>query len=557
MIKMKSEKLALAFSAVLLSGSIAMAQTPEDVIKAKFPETAGELAITPGKTTYNKALKTRYRELYAQMHDGLDEIEKFKLGGADSEVLSVFDLKTLKDMQKAGTIDELEGKLRNEQHKIVELMKEHEKYGADSAFCVRQLSMFSEFIKQNNYKDAYNPWSVLIKEYPMCNANIYQHGRNIIVYQMQQVKTGKEQQPWIDTLMMVYDNRIKYFARTSKLYGEGYVLGRKGVDMAKYRPAMVDSYYEVLNRSVELGKEKTEVAVIQTAMKATVDMYNAEKIDASVVVDKYLLFTDILQKQRADISERIAGGKEKDPAKTEKELETCNTVISGVDQLFSNSSAAQCETLNKAFEPRFKQNPEDIELLRKIVNILDRKGCTDLKLYEDATIKLVGKEPSELACRNLGRMLDKKGRYDEAIDNYKKAIGFATADTMKATYNYYIALALSKQKQFSNARTYCNKALELKSNFGQPYILIATMYAQTASSIGESAFDHQQVYWLVVDKLNRAKAVDPSVTNDVNKLIGSYKAQFPNKEEAFMHSVTSGTTVTIGGWIGESTTARF
>ena len=148
MIKMKSEKLALAFSAVLLSGSMAMAQTPEDVIKAKFPETAGELAITPGKTTYNKALKARYRELYAQLHDGLDEVEKFKLGGADAEILSVFDLKTLKDMQKAGTIDELEGQLRTEQHKISELMRENEKYGADSAFCVRQLSMFSEFMKQ-------------------------------------------------------------------------------------------------------------------------------------------------------------------------------------------------------------------------------------------------------------------------------------------------------------------------------------------------------------------------------------------------------------------------
>ena len=100
MIKMKSEKLALAFSAMLLSGSIAMAQTPEDVIKAKFPETAGELAITPGKTTYNKALKTRYRELYAQMHDGLDEIEKFKLGGADSEVLSVSTLKLLRTCKR-------------------------------------------------------------------------------------------------------------------------------------------------------------------------------------------------------------------------------------------------------------------------------------------------------------------------------------------------------------------------------------------------------------------------------------------------------------------------
>lgn len=555
MIKMKSEKLALAFSAVLLSGSMAMAQTPEDVIKAKFPETAGELAITPGKTTYNKALKTRYRELYAQLHDGIDEVEKFKLGGADAEILSVFDLKTLKDMQKAGTIDELEGQLRNEQHKISDLMRENEKYGADSAFCVRQLSMFSEFMKQKNLKDAYNPWTVLVKDYPMCSQNLYSHGVNIVKAKLQQCKTGSEQQPWIDTLMMVYDNRIKFFAKTSKLYGEAYILGRKGVDMAKYRPAMIDAYYETLNKSVDLGKEATEVAVFQTAMKSVVDMYNAEKIDASVVVDRYLIITDLLQKKRAGIAERIAGGKEKDPAAVQKELDDCNLVITGVDGLFSNSTAAQCETLNKAFEPRFQQNPDDIDLLRKIVNILDKKGCTDLKLYEDATIKLTAKEPSELACRSLGRMLDKKGRYDEAIDNYKKAIEFATADSMKANYNYSIAVDLFKQKQFGAARTYCNKAIDLNGQYGQPYILIATMYAQ--NPVGEDGFEKSKTYWLVLDKLNRAKAVDPSVTSDVNKLIATYKGHCPNKEDAFMHSITAGSSVTIGGWIGETTTARF
>ena len=553
---MKSEKIALAFSALLLSGSMAFGQTPDDVVKAKFPETAGELAITPGTTTYNSALKKRYRELYAQMTDGLDEIEKFKLGGADSEILTIFDLKTLKDMQKAGSIEELEGKIRNERHKIAELMREKEKYGADSAFCVRQLSMFSEFMKQNNLKDAYNSWTVLFKDYPMCSQNLYSHGVNIIKYQMSQAKTRSEQEPWIDTLMMVYDNRIKFFAATSKLYGESYILGRKGVDMAKFRPAIVEPYFNTLNRSIDLGQEKSEVAVIQVAMKATIDMYNAEKIDASVVVDKYLLFTDILQRQRTALTAKIEDPNQaKDLEKNQKELDNCNTVMTGVDQLFSNSTAAQCETLNQAFEPRFKQNPEDVDLIRKIVNILDKKGCTDLKLYEEATIKLTAKEPSELACRSLGRMLDKKGRYDEAIDNYKKAIEFATTDSMKANYNYSIAVDLFKQKSYGSARTYCNKALELKANYGQPYILIAMMYA--ASPVGEDSFEKSQTYWLVIDKLNRAKAVDPSVTADANKLINSYKGQCPNKEEAFMHSVTAGTTVTIGGWIGESTTARF
>lgn len=429
------------------------------------------------------------------------------------------------------------------------------KYGADSARCIRYLALFSEYVKQKALVEAYPSWSILFKEYPECSQNIYSHGVNIVKKQMQLSQTAKEQQLWVDTLMMVYDQRIKYFAQISKLYGEAYILGRKGVDMAKYRPAMVDAYYETLNKSVDLGQEATEVAVFQTAMKSVIDMYNAEKIDASVVVDRYLIITDLLQKKRAGIVERIAGGKEKDPAAVQKELDDCNLVITGVDQLFSNSSAAQCETLNKAFEPCFKQNPEDVDLLRKIVNIFDKKGCTDLKLYEDAIIQLAAKEHSELACRSLGRMLDKKGRYDEAIENYKKAIEFATADFMKANYNYSIAVDLYKQKQYASARTYCNKALEQKSNYGQPYILIAMMYA--ASPVGEDAFERSKTYWLVIDKLNRAKAVDPSVAADANKLINSYKELCPTKEDAFMHSITAGTSVTIGGWIGETTTARF
>ena len=126
---------------------------------------------------------------------------------------------------------------------------------------------------------------------------------------------------------------------------------------------------------------------------------------------------------------------------------------------------------------------------------------------------------------------------------------------MKANYNYSIAVDLYKQKQYGSARSYCLKALEQKSNYGQPYILIAMLYA--ASPVGEDSFQKSQTYWLVIDKLNRAKAVDPSVSADANKLINSYKGQCPNKEEAFMHSITPGTSVTIGGWINETTTARF
>lgn len=44
---------------------------------------------------------------------------------------------------------------------------------------------------------------------------------------------------------------------------------------------------------------------------------------------------------------------------------------------------------------------------------------------------------------------------------------------------------------------------------------------------------------------------------EVNSLVNSYTPHFPSKDEAFFRSVTEGTTVKIGDWINETTTARF
>ena len=74
---------------------------------------------------------------------------------------------------------------------------------------------------------------------------------------------------------------------------------------------------------------------------------------------------------------------------------------------------------------------------------------------------------------------------------------------------------------------------------------------------GEDDFDHASVFWAAVDKFQKAKQVDPAMTEEADKLIGIYSQHFPSKDEAFFRSVTDGATVKIGSWINESTKARF
>jgi len=48
-----------------------------------------------------------------------------------------------------------------------------------------------------------------------------------------------------------------------------------------------------------------------------------------------------------------------------------------------------------------------------------------------------------------------------------------------------------------------------------------------------------------------------NIAEQANKYINAYSGRYPNKEDAFMNSVTPGMTVKIGCWIQGSTSARF
>ena len=111
----------------------------------------------------------------------------------------------------------------------------------------------------------------------------------------------------------------------------------------------------------------------------------------------------------------------------------------------------------------------------------------------------------------------------------------------------------------SRAREYARNSLEFNPNNGSPYLLIGSMYAKTRG-IYDDPILAKSVYWVAVDKFVKAKQVDQSPKNiaDANKLINTYSAYFPSKEDVFFQpELQAGKQFVVGGWIGESTIARF
>ena len=103
-----------------------------------------------------------------------------------------------------------------------------------------------------------------------------------------------------------------------------------------------------------------------------------------------------------------------------------------------------------------------------------------------------------------------------------------------------------------NSRICCQiSTLLCSENYGAPYILIANLYAMSPNWSDESALN-KCTYFAVIDKLQRAKAVDPSVAEEANKLIGTYSGHTPQAKDLFMLGYKQGDRITIGGWIGET-----
>jgi tetratricopeptide (TPR) repeat protein len=148
-----------------------------------------------------------------------------------------------------------------------------------------------------------------------------------------------------------------------------------------------------------------------------------------------------------------------------------------------------------------------------------------------------------------------EGDFGGAVKFFDEAVNLETDNVKKAEKAYAAAAVLASAKKLSQARAYCQKAIGFNENYGAPYILIANLYAMSPNWSDEPALN-KCTYFAVIDKLQRAKQVDPSVAEEANKLIGRYSGHTPQAKDLFMLGYKQGDRITIGGWIGETTTIR-
>ena len=453
------------------------------------------------------------------------------------------------------------------------------KYGADSVNCVAKISIYREYYRQWQAAQ-FNPeavtqemitaWREVFLTCPRSTQNLYVNGEKIIDYLIRTNPQDKD--AYIDTICMLMDSRAQYFPVDPQT-GAGQVaniMGRKGMLIYNYNPSRYEEAYNVLKDAVALDPSQLQGAYLDAYFRATIDMVNNGKEENMTIINVYQELNEVIDASIKVLAEReleLTTGRaaadstgnaeavanfDRQIERNERSLNSQRTVKNNIDNLFQ--PFASCEDLVRVFTAKMAENPNDINLLKRITTVLDKKECTDSQLFLEASRNLYELEPSPEAAYNIGIQEFKNRRFGEAARYFEQATASENNDRVYRAYRN-MAFCYQNTGSFSRARDAARRAAQVDPTSGEPYLIIAQLYAESSRQFS-GEIESKAVFWVAVDKCLRAKQVDPSIADRANSLIGIYSQHFPSRETIFFNDFTEGNSYTVGGWINETTTIR-
>jgi tetratricopeptide (TPR) repeat protein len=334
-------------------------------------------------------------------------------------------------------------------------------------------------------------------------------------------------------------------------------------------------------------------------------------------------FSLLTQYERmAKIYQEIARSKE-DPSEKAAYVDSARIILNEALELFGDDRKTEFDLtfsrgrfyqqnynniddgLQKAYNDYaklFELNPEraislgDGYYLRQALNNIVRKGTKEeaqdfidnvkphadgeaLAFIEEKQQEILGSPEEQIAYftplieknpENLDAWKALEAAYED-LDNREKLNEVKLKiNELEPTYESAMDLAefARSNADYQDAVKYYNQAMERTNDDSEKkdlYLRLADMHINLEElATAKGYVSDKVVYWLVIDYLNKAKQVDPSVANTVNRQMSSFQEVTPNSEDKFFTlNLENGQTISVDGslnscysFINESTTVR-
>jgi len=428
-------------------------------------------------------------------------------------------------------------------------------HGQDSIRTRENISIYVEYYKTNDFKSAYeNGWKAVFNQAPLASVNTYNYGIKILRSLYNDAKAAKDEElmsKYSTELFQVYEQRLRYLDQLNEFaqnkVTDYEVLGQYGHDYMSYNPRVqISKAYEILRKAVDLGKGRSQDYVLDDLMNVSAQRFKNKKDNEE--------YREALMQDYVDCANYI--DEFIDLQTDDKAIERAQKYKERIDGLFINSGAADCGKLQDIYGPKIENNKDDLEYLNKVVKLMAMFDCKSSDAYFKAAEYAYRLSPSVQNAKNMGYLyLNFRNDTDKALEFYNQAIELDDDKTSMADTYYKSAYIYMAKENYDRCRTMLQKCIANNPGKGDAYILMAKLYDVKHDWSSDPALN-RCAYFAVLDKLEQARKVDPSIADKANELISKYKEQTPQLEDLFMFGYKSGDQIEIKGWINETTTIR-
>lgn len=405
--------------------------------------------------------------------------------------------------------------------------------------CNVKYNLFKGDAVNKKYEAAKPNLEYLLANCPTLSVNIYKYGAKVA-------------------------ENTKDHALVKKVY-ESRLANYPDVDPAKVHSDYVDylienklasdeEIFNILEKGYKAGAKDMGVKNIFRYFQAVTDRY--KDTDPQKVFDTYDDVMESVDEKLDDYNKKIADLQAKEEAGTLDDKGARNLkaftinstslgmVEGGLDATISE--IATCERLTTIYGKEFDEKKTDGVWLKRAVSRLYNKECQSDPLFEKIAKAYADVTQSADATNFIAGILERNGDAKGAAQMRKKAFDLETDPLKKAK----LKLREAQGASGSNARALAYEALKYNPNYGKAYLFIASLYQKSANSCGGDEFEKRMVYVAALEKAQKAQRVDPGC--GAGRYISSYEGLIPSKKLVFQKGLASGSSYTVGCWIGET-----
>lgn len=442
-------------------------------------------------------------------------------------------------------------------------------YGTDSIKCHEFLHIYNNEYQMGARAEVYEAWKVVYDICPASSKNNFIFGPAILKARIKVEKSDSVKTELVNTLIDLYDKRLEFFPEKYT-----YVKSLQALDMLKYKSHPIDEIYARFQSLNSEGSRSKSAAFYNGYLIAASKAYNKKHIEKLELFEAYNEILEGIEFNNNKLNSEIhslAIKIESESINTleEKQLEKLNQQLKVYDKVEANAGilfdkVADCNWLGEIYnEESFEKNKDNPAWInRASKSLLKQRGreaedCSMNPIFYRVVEAQLQLEPKAQSYRALAQLALSKEDKNKALDAFNKALELELDPKKQALDYYNIAVVQLQLNHLPEAKIASLKAAGLKSKWGEPFILLAQIYARAEGVCGSNVCENKAVYWAAIDKLKYAKKIDPSVANRVDAQIDIYKKNVPRINLCHMKNTSEGDEILIGCWINETVTARF